>query len=93
MSVRETGTTFSETIDVGGFDLRVSAQVSNPVVLVVDGDEQDVRFVGREQGRCDDQANQRGNLFQHVKPFGNRWSPAFRRSLFIEPDRENSKTA
>jgi hypothetical protein len=35
----------SESVDVWRFDLSMTAQASDPVVLIVNGDKQDIRFV------------------------------------------------
>jgi len=37
-------------VDVGSFRLRMSAETANPVVQIVNRDEQDVRLVDRDVG-------------------------------------------
>lgn len=42
VGVGEGGAAFGEAVEVGGFHLRVAAEGGDPVVEVVDGDEEDV---------------------------------------------------
>jgi hypothetical protein len=49
MGVGEKHTALCETIDVGGFGLRMAPETANPVVEVVDGDEEDVGLAGGER--------------------------------------------
>ena len=46
MGIGESCATCSQAVDVGRFRLRVPAEVADPVVLVIDGDEEDVGFFG-----------------------------------------------
>ena len=50
MSVGEDGAAGGEPIHVRGPDLRMAAEKSHPVVQVIDGDEEDVRWAGTFAG-------------------------------------------
>ena len=45
MRVLKKGPLASQSIDVWGFDQRMAPQATDPVILVVDGNKQDIRFV------------------------------------------------
>ena len=51
VSVREQDATFCQPIDVRRYRLRVTAEYSDPVVEIINGDEQHVRFLGDGSGR------------------------------------------
>ena len=52
MGIGEGGATGGQPVDVGGLGQRVASQVADPVILVVDGDEEDVGLLGRMQLDC-----------------------------------------
>lgn len=50
VGVAEKDAAFGETIQVGREGLRMSAHATDPVIEIVQGDEKDVGFLGRERG-------------------------------------------
>ena len=61
MRVGHQGAAGGQLVDVGGFDLGVASEAADPVVLIVDRDEQDVGLVFGEQraGQKDQQNKDR----------------------------------
>lgn len=51
-----------ELVDVGGEGVRVTAKAANPVVLVIDGDEDDVGFFGRLDERHEGEEGKQGGF-------------------------------
>ena len=49
MGILEKSSLASQSIDVRSFDQRMAPQATNPVILIIDGNEQDIRFVRRRQ--------------------------------------------
>ena len=49
MSVVEKSSAFCESIDVRSLGIRVAVHATDPVVLVIDGDEEDVGLLGSLQ--------------------------------------------
>jgi hypothetical protein len=58
MSVKKKRSARRKLIDVRRFDLRVSVHAPDPIVLVVDRDEQDVRFLQSHRSNCSSIPNQ-----------------------------------
>ena len=52
MGIGEGGTASGQPVDVRGLDQWVASQVADPVILVIDGDEEDVGLLGRMQLDC-----------------------------------------
>jgi hypothetical protein len=45
MGVLEKGPLGSQAINVRGFDQRMAPQATDPIILVIDGNKQNIRFV------------------------------------------------
>ena len=50
MSLLEQNSLLSKLIDIGSLCLRMSAEAANPIIQIVDGDEQNVGLVDRTVG-------------------------------------------
>ena len=45
----------SQTIDIRCLHLRMTPQATDPIILVINGNEQNIRFVRRDPFRADEQ--------------------------------------
>ena len=51
MSIGEQRPPLGEAVNVRRLDLRMTAQATNPIILIIDGDKEDIRFLLPEQKR------------------------------------------
>ncbi len=78
MGVGEEGSFFCQAINVWSLDLRVSLQASDPIILIIDGNEKNIGFVlGRYKSKGE-KSNQRRNIREHVNHL-----QAFQRATLI----------
>ena len=59
-----------EGIDIGCLGLRMATEATDPVVEVIDGDEQDVRSFSRKATDCRCKENAKGQKSRLVKSCG-----------------------
>ncbi len=68
MSIGEQGSSFRQSIDVGSLHLRMSIQTSDPVIQIVDGDEEHIRLGAPTADRTREEASD-GNEYRFHKVF------------------------
>ena len=70
MRVKKRGAAGGKFVDVRGLRHRVAAEVADPVILVVDGDEEDVRLAGlRRLGLEQAEGAEDGEVAFHFSAF------------------------
>ena len=71
MRIKKHRTAFCEAVDMGSFDLWVTIEAANPIVLIVDGNKQNVGFLRAERRRGQKEGEQTKQAKWHCVPHGN----------------------